>query len=65
MRILYLHQHFTTPRGSGGIRSFEMAQRCISQGIDVTMVCGSHSGGDSGISTPFKWGKKEEGMLME
>jgi glycosyltransferase involved in cell wall biosynthesis len=58
MRILYLHQHFTTPRGSGGIRSFEMAQRCISQGIGVTMVCGSHSGGDSGLSTPFKWGKR-------
>lgn len=58
MRILYIHQHFTTPRGAGGIRSFEMAQRCLSQGIDVTMVCGSHSGGDTGLSTPFKWGKR-------
>lgn len=58
MRILYLHQHFTTPLGSGGIRSYEMAQRCLNHGIEVTMVCGSHSGGDSGLNTPFMWGKR-------
>lgn len=59
MKILYIHQHFTTPRGSGGIRSYEMAQRCIKEGVNVTMVCGSHSGGNSGLLKPFKWGKRK------
>jgi glycosyltransferase involved in cell wall biosynthesis len=59
MKILYLHQHFTTPKGSGGIRSYEMAQKCIKEGINVTMVCGSHSGGNSGLEVVFKWGKRE------
>lgn len=58
MRILYLHQHFTTPKGSGGIRSYEMAQRCLKEGVKVTMVCGSHSGGNSGLNTPYRWGKR-------
>lgn len=59
MRILYLHQHFTTPLGSGGIRSYEMAQRCLSEGINVTMVCGSHSEANSGLSTEFRWGMRK------
>ena len=48
MRILYFHQHFVTPRGSGGIRSYEFAQRLLARGHQVTMVCGSyvHSGVD-------------------
>ena len=58
MRLLYIHQHFTTPKGSGGIRSYEMAQRCIREGVSVTMVCGSHSGGNTGLNSPFKWGKR-------
>ena len=58
MRLLYIHQHYTTPKGSGGIRSYEMAQRCIREGVSVTMVCGSHSGGNSGLNSPFKWGKR-------
>ena len=59
MKILYIHQHFTTPKGSGGIRSYEMAQRCIKEGVNVTMVCGSHSGGNSGLITPFICGKRK------
>jgi glycosyltransferase involved in cell wall biosynthesis len=58
MRILYLHQHFTTPQGSGGIRSYEMAQRCVKEGLRVTMVCGKHSDGVSGLMIPFKWGRR-------
>ena len=48
MRVLYFHQHFVTPRGSGGIRSYEFAQRLLARGHQVTMVCGSyvHSGVD-------------------
>jgi glycosyltransferase involved in cell wall biosynthesis len=41
MHVLYFHQHFSTPSGSGGIRSYKMAQRLIARGHSVTMVCGS------------------------
>jgi len=40
MRILYFHQHFTTPDGSGGTRSYEFARALIARGHQVTMVCG-------------------------
>lgn len=40
MRILYFHQHFTTPSGSGGTRSYEFARALIAKGHQVTMVCG-------------------------
>lgn len=40
MKILYFHQHFTTPALGGGTRSYEFAQRLIKQGHEVTMVCG-------------------------
>ena len=40
MRILYFHQHFSTPSGSSGTRSYEFAQALIARGHKVTMVCG-------------------------
>ena len=39
MHILYFHQYFNTPRGAGGIRSYEFARRLIARGHRVTMVC--------------------------
>lgn len=53
MRVLYFHQHFSTPRGSVGIRSYEMARRLIMRGHGVTMVCGSYGGGETGLDAPF------------
>ncbi|MET3376946.1 glycosyltransferase involved in cell wall biosynthesis [Variovorax boronicumulans] len=53
MRVLYFHQHFSTPKGSAGIRSYEMARRLIARGHEVTMVCGSYGGGETGLSMPF------------
>lgn len=41
MRVLYLHQHFTCPKQSGGTRSYEMARRLVARGHSVTMVCGA------------------------
>jgi glycosyltransferase involved in cell wall biosynthesis len=38
MKILYLHQYFTTPSMSGGTRSYEMARRLASAGHDVHIV---------------------------
>lgn len=53
MRVLYFHQHFSTPKGSAGIRSYEMARRLIARGHEVTMVCGSYGGGETGLTMPF------------
>ena len=49
MRILYFHQHFTTPAGSSGTRSYEFARALVARGHDVTMVCGQGAGGGFGL----------------
>lgn len=53
MRVLYFHQHFSTPQGTTGIRSYEMARRLIARGHEVTMVCGRYQGGQTGLTSPF------------
>src|SRR5690606_22199836 len=58
MKVLYFHQHFSTPKGSTGIRSYEMARRLIARGHQVTMVCGCYAGGGSGLTTEFKNGSR-------
>ena len=42
-----------------GTRSYEMARRAIDKGHSVTMVCGSYSGGDTGLVGPFRRGTPE------
>lgn len=59
MRVLYFHQHFSTPKGSTGIRSYEMARRLVGQGHDVTMVCGSYGGGNTGLTGDFRRGRRQ------
>ena len=49
VNILYFHQHFTTPRGTTGTRSYEMARRLVERGHTVTMVCGSNTAGHTGV----------------
>ncbi|MFD1747263.1 glycosyltransferase family 4 protein [Rhizobium helianthi] len=56
MRILYFHQHFSTPKGSAGTRSYEMARRLVARGHQVTIVCGSYSAGKTGLTEPFSNG---------
>ena len=38
MKILYLHQYFTTPTMSGGTRSYEMARRMVNAGHEVHII---------------------------
>jgi len=38
MRVLYLHQYFTTPSMSGGTRSYEIARRLVAKGHEVHMI---------------------------
>lgn len=60
MKVLYFHQYFKTPRGAGGTRSYEMAQRLIVAGHEVTMVCGSGShSSDTGVTGDFIHGRRE------
>ena len=49
MNILYFHQHFSTPAGSTGTRSYEMARKLVERGHRVTMVCGSGALAKTGL----------------
>ena len=51
MRLLYFHQHFATPRGATGTRSYEFARALIARGYQVTVVCGAHA--HSGLELPY------------
>ncbi len=44
MRIVYLHQYFTTPNMVGGTRSYEMARRLVRWGHEVHMVTSDYCG---------------------
>ncbi|MDP8293128.1 MAG: glycosyltransferase family 4 protein [Candidatus Orphnella occulta] len=59
MHILYYHQHFVTPDGAGGTRSYAMARRLIERGHRVTMVCGSYSGANIKLQSKPKRGIKK------
>lgn len=56
MHILYFHQHFSTPKGASGTRSYEMAKALLRSGHSVTMVCGSKARGQTGLEMPFRRG---------
>ena len=58
MRVLYFHQHFTTPRGASGTRSYEFARELVAHGHAVSMVCGSFGSGKTGLSGEFKRGRR-------
>lgn len=58
MHVLYFHQHFSTPQGATGIRSYQMARKLIDQGHQVTMVCGSYGIGNTGLEGEFVKGKR-------
>lgn len=62
MHLLYFHQHFNTPKGTVGVRSYQMARALVAAGHRVTMVCGSYEGGDTGLSGPFAGGRRS-GMV--
>ena len=59
MKILYYHQHFSTPEGSTGTRSYEMAKALVARGHEVTMICGSSNTGRTGLLSAFAKGKRE------
>ena len=58
MKVIYFHQHFATPNGPGGIRSYCMARCLVERGHNVTMVCGSHLLSDTGLDGRFLNGQR-------
>lgn len=62
MHILYFHQHFSTPTGATGIRSYEMARALVRRGHRVTMVCGSNAQARTGLDGPF-CGRRRSGRV--
>tara|TARA_R110002124_G_scaffold281837_1_gene456537 strand:+ start:19933 stop:21153 length:1221 start_codon:yes stop_codon:yes gene_type:complete len=58
MHVLYFHQHFSTPQGATGTRSYEMAQALIRAGHSVTIVCGSYAQAETGLAGPFQKGRR-------
>ena len=58
MNILYYHQHFSTPKGSTGTRSYEFAQKLIKRGHIVTIVCGSYWIAETGLTGVFVRGQR-------
>lgn len=61
MKILYFHQHFGTPKGSSGTRSYAMARALITDEHQVTMVCGSYQRADLDLPYDFSqsWARGE------
>jgi glycosyltransferase involved in cell wall biosynthesis len=59
LRILYLHQHFSTPAGSTGTRSYRMARALAEAGHAVTLACGRYQGAVSGLDGAFRHGWRE------
>jgi glycosyltransferase involved in cell wall biosynthesis len=59
LKILYLHQHFSTPAGATGTRSFAMARALAARGHSVTLACGSYAGAETGLAGPFRRNRRE------
>lgn len=59
MHVLYFHQHFTTPDGSSGTRSYGISKQLLASGHRVTMVCGAAALSKSGLSGPFLAGRRQ------
>ncbi len=58
LRILYLHQHYSSPGGSTGTRSHGMAQALAARGHAVTIACGRYDGASTGLGGPFRKGRR-------
>lgn len=41
MRLLWIHQHFSTPEGCGSQRAFEFGRRFAAAGHEVNVLCGA------------------------
>lgn len=56
MHIIYFHQYFSTPKGSGGTRSYFIAKALVESGHQVKVVCLNDKRACSGLNNSFKFG---------
>ena len=59
MKILYIHQYFSTPEGATGTRSYSFAKAMQARGHSVTVLCGTSSQSSSGLVGNFARGRRE------
>jgi glycosyltransferase involved in cell wall biosynthesis len=59
MRLIYIHQHFTTNRGSTGTRSYDVAKYMVEAGHEVYMICGVNEASDIQPLPWYKWFRQE------
>ena len=62
MHILYIHQHFATPTGSTGTRSYEFARRWVKAGHKVTLIAGHYDIGGLQVSGALYQKQNIEGI---
>lgn len=62
MHILYIHQHFATPAGSTGTRSYEFARRWVKAGHRVTLITGHYDIGGLQVSGALYQKQNIEGI---
>ncbi|MDO9501323.1 glycosyltransferase family 4 protein [Falsiroseomonas sp.] len=58
LRILYLHQHFSTPNGTTATRAWHHASALAAAGHAVTLACGRYDGALTGLDGPFRRGRR-------
>jgi len=58
-RILYLHQHFSTPEGAAGTRSHAFARALVQRGHAVTLATGQWQGAVTGLDGRFRQGRRQ------
>lgn len=58
-RILYLHQHFSTPAGATATRSHAQARALAQAGHAVTLACGQWQGAVTGLDGAFRRGARQ------
>ncbi len=59
LRILYLHQHYSTPAGATATRAHALAGALAARGHAVTVACGSMAGAATGLEGPFRRGRRQ------
>jgi glycosyltransferase involved in cell wall biosynthesis len=62
MHILYIHQHFATPAGCTGTRSYEFARRWVKAGHKVTLIAGHYDIGGLQMDKAFSLKQTIEGI---
>ena len=59
MKIIFFDQHFSTPDGATGNRSYWNCKALEESGHEVVVICGSYYSAKTGLNNSFQNGKRE------